>query len=112
MANSLRGQTTVTIGDDTFDVLLNMNAFRLLCQDRDMELTDLDDFVTKSPLEFVPTMVFWGVMNAADLAGVARPDIAFDRLAAVVCADVDQFAELSTTIGASLGIDTKGDAKK
>ena len=69
MANNLRGQTTVQIGDDTHDVLLNMNAFRLMCQARDMELAALDEFVNANPLEFVPTVVFWGMMNAADFAG-------------------------------------------
>ena len=69
MTNNLRGQTTVQIGDDTHDVLLNMNAFRLMCQARDMELAALDEFVNANPLEFVPTVVFWGMMNAADFAG-------------------------------------------
>ena len=72
MANSLRGQTTVTIGDDQFEVLLNMNAFRLMCQDRGMELQQMDDFLGKSPLDFVPSIVFWGIMNAADYKGDAR----------------------------------------
>ena len=57
MANSLRGQTTVQIGDDSFDCLLNMNAFRL-CQAWDMELAELDEFVNGNPLEFVPSVVF------------------------------------------------------
>ena len=110
MANNLRGQTTVRIGDDTHDVLLNMNAFRLMCQARDMELAALDDFVNANPLEFVPCVVFWGMMNAADYAGTARPDISFDRLAAVVCADMQQFTALSEVIGQSLGANVS-DAK-
>lgn len=112
MANSLRGQTTVTIGDDQFEVLLNMNAFRLMCQDRGMELQQMDDFLGKSPLDFVPSIVFWGIMNAADYKGDARPDITFDRLAAVVCADMDQFTQLSGAIGSSLGIEVNDDGKK
>ena len=110
MANDLRGQTTVRIGDETHDVLLNMNAFRLMCQARDMELAALDEFVNANPLEFVPTVVFWGMMNAADFAGTPRPDISFDRLAAVVCADMEQFTQLSDAIGTSLGTATT-DAK-
>lgn len=103
MTNNLRGQNLVTIGDDTFDVLLNMNAFRLMCQDRDMELSELDEFVNANPLEFVPSVVYWGVMNAADFAGIDRPEIPFNRLAAVVCGDMEQFTNLSEAIGASLG---------
>ena len=110
MANNLRGQTTVQIGDDTHDVLLNMNAFRLMCQARDMQLAALDEFVNANPLEFVPTVVFWGMMNAADFAGTPRPDLSFDRLAAVVCADMEQFTQLSDAIGTSLGAATT-DAK-
>jgi len=109
MTNKLRGQTTVEIGDNTFDVLLNMNAFRLLCQDRKIELAELDQFVNSSPLEFVPTVVFWGIMNAADFKGASRPEISFDHLAAVVCADLDQFNELSEVIGSSIGAGVEGD---
>ena len=108
--NTLRGQTSVEIGGQEHEVLLNMNAFRLMTQDRGLELGDLDDFVSKNPLEFVPTVVFWGMMNAADFAGIPRPDISFDRLAAVVCADMEQFAQLSDAIGTSLGTATT-DAK-
>jgi len=103
MANEMRGETIVTIGDETIDVLLNMNAFRLMCQDRDMELSELDEFVNANPLEFVPCVVFWGVMNAADFKGEPRPEIPFNRLAAVVCGDMDQFTHLSEAIGSSLG---------
>ena len=103
MTNNLRGQTTVTICESTFDVLLNMNAFRLLCQDRNMELAELDDFVNANPLDFVPSVVYWGVMNAADFNGIDRPEIPFNRLAAVVCGDMEQFTNLSEAIGASLG---------
>ena len=103
MANEMRGETIVTIGDETIDVLLNMNAFRLMCQDRDMELSELDECGNANPLEFVPCVVFWGVMNAADFKGEPRPEIPFNRLAAVVCGDMDQFTNLSEAIGSSLG---------
>jgi hypothetical protein len=109
MANEMRGETTVTIGGESIDVVLNMNAFRLMCQDRDMELSELDAFVNANPLEFVPCVVFWGVMNAADLKGEPRPDIAFNRLAAVVCGDMDQFTHLSEAIGSSLGTKVGGE---
>ena len=112
MANSLRGQTTIKVGKQTLDVLLNMNACRLMCQDKGMELSDLDNFVAKNALDFVPTMVFWGVMNAADFAGKERPDVSFDRLAAVVCADMEQFSELSEAVGTSLGTNTVANEKK
>ena len=101
--NTLRGQTSVEVGGKSHDILLNMNAFRLLTQDRGLELSSLDEFVSKNPLEFVPTVVYWGIMNAADFGGFACPDIAFDHLAAVVCADLDKFNMLSEAIGESLG---------
>ena len=112
MANSLRGQTTVDVGDQSFDVLLNMNAFRLMCQDKGFELHELDEFVKKNALDFIPTMVYWGVMNAADLNGRERPDVTFDRIAAVVLADMDKFQELSEAIGASVTAHQIGDDGK
>jgi len=60
-------------------------------------------------LEFVPSVVFWELMNAGDFAGITRPDISFDRVAAVVCADLDQFTALSEAIATSLGV-TENDA--
>ena len=42
-------------------------------------------------------------MNAADFAGITRPDISFDRVAAVVCADLDQFT-VHVAIATSLGV--------
>ena len=74
-----------------------------------MELAALDEFVNGNPLEFVPSVVFWELMNAADFAGITRPDISFDRVAAVVCADLDQFTALSEAIATSLGV-TENDA--
>ena len=74
-----------------------------------MELAELDEFVNGNPLEFVPSVVFWGLMNAADFAGITRPDISFDRVAAVVCGDLDQFTALSEAIATSLGV-TENDA--
>lgn len=103
--NTLRGQTSVTLGGQEHEVLLNMNAFRLMTQDRGIELGDLDDFVSKNPLEFVPCVVFWGIMNAADFAGQDRPEIKFDHVAAAVCADMDKFNVLSSSIGESLGVE-------
>ena len=75
-----------------------------MTQDRGLELGDLDDFVSKNPLEFVPTVVYWGIMNAADFAGQERPEVKFDHVAASVCADMDKFNALSTSIGDSLGL--------
>ena len=112
MANSLRGQPNIDVGDQSFDVLLNMNAFRLMCQDKGFELHELDEFVKKNALDFIPTMVYWGVMNAADLKGEDRPDVTFDRLAAVVLADMDRFQELSEAIGTSLTSQIGDDGKK
>lgn len=100
------------VGDESFDVLLNMNAFRLMCQDKGFELAELDEFVKRNALDFIPTMVYWGVMNAADLNGQPRPDVSFDRIAAVVLADMERFQELSEAIGMSLSDQMGDDGKK
>ena len=44
-------------------------------------------------------------MNAADFAGQERPEVKFDHVAASVCADMDKFNALSTSIGDSLGVE-------
>ena len=50
-------------GEYTLDALLNMNAMRILCQDHDMDLADLDVMATRNALEFVPAVLWAGVKN-------------------------------------------------
>ena len=102
-----KGGTSAAIRPSTLgnehEVLLNMNAFRLMTK------TAASSWETstssKNPLEFVPTVVYWGIMNAADFAGQERPEVKFDHVAASVCADMDKFNALSTSIGDSLGVE-------
>ena len=101
--NELRGQTSIELGKDTHEVLLNLNAFRLLCKDKTMELTALDEFVNSDPLDFVPSVIYWGIMNAQDIKGQPRPEINFDHMSAIICSDLETFTELSEAVGQSMG---------
>ena len=101
--NELRGQISIELGKDTHEVLLNLNCFRLLCKDKKMELSALDEFVNSDPLDFVPTVIFWGIMNAQDIKGQPRPEINYDHMSAIICSDLDKFQELSEAVGQSMG---------
>ena len=101
--NELRGQFSIELGKDTHEVLLNLNAFRLLCRDKKMELTALDEFVNSDPLDFVPTVIYWGIMNAQDIKGQPRPEINYNHMSAIICSDLDKFQELSEAVGQSMG---------
>ncbi len=107
--NELRGELSVKVGKKSHKVLLNLNAFRLLCKDKKIDLNGLDEFVSSDPLDFVPTVVYWGMMNACDIEGKERPEIGFDHLSAVICSDLDQFQELSEQIGQAMGHSMGGD---
>jgi|TARA_B110000914_G_scaffold224247_1_gene241563 hypothetical protein len=106
--NELRGQLSLELGKDTHEVLLNLNAFRLLCKDKKIELTGLDEFVNSDPLDFIPTVIYWGVINACDFKGKPRPEVSFDHMSAIICSDLDKFKELSEAVAQALGTSLGG----
>ena len=102
--NTLRGQVEVKAGEYTLDALLNMNAMRILCQDHDMDLADLDVMATRNALEFVPAVLWAGVKNAAAYHGKDMPDaLSFDRFAALLLADGDAITHYAEAISESMG---------
>ena len=68
-----------------------------------MELTALDEFVNSDPLDFVPTVIYWGIMNASDRKAEQRPEINYDHMSAIICSDLEKFQELSEAVGQSMG---------
>lgn len=108
--NSLRGELQVQAGPLTLHALLNMNAFRLMCQDMDMELKDLDTLATSNALDFVPGVLWAGVKNWCLYHGEAMPEgLDFDRFAALVLADGDALTRYADDIGTALGFGVDGD---
>ena len=102
--NTLRGEVQVKAGDLSLDALLNMNCFRILCQDQGMDLADLDHFATSNALEFVPAVLWAGVKNAAVYHGKDLPKgLGFDRFAALVLADPDAITAYAAQISEALG---------
>lgn len=91
-------------GDLSLDALLNMNCFRILCQDQGMDLADLDHFATSNALEFVPAVLWAGVKNAAVYHGKDLPKgLGFDRFAALVLADPNAITAYAAQISEALG---------
>jgi len=102
--NTLRGEVQVKAGDMSLDALLNMNCFRILCQDQGMDLADLDHFATSNALEFVPAVLWAGVKNAAVYHGKDLPKgLGFDRFAALVLADPNAITAYAAQISEALG---------
>ena len=102
--NTLRGEVQVKAGAMTLNALLNMNCFRILCQDQEMELADLDHFATSNALEFVPAVLWAGVKNAAVYHGKDLPKgLGFDRFAALVLADPNAITAYAAQISEALG---------
>ena len=102
--NTLRGQIEVTAGDFKLPALLNMNCFRILCQDHDMELAGLDELATRNALEFVPAVLWAGVKNSAAYHGKDLPEgLGFERFAALLLADADAITHYAEAISESMG---------
>jgi hypothetical protein len=103
--NTLRGQVKVQAGDFSLDALLNMNAFRILCQDQDMELADLDQLAGRNALEFVPAVLWAGIKNSAAYHGQDLPEgLGFERFAALLLADPDAITTYADAISDSMGL--------
>ena len=98
-------------GEYTLDALLNMNAMRILCQDQDMDLADLDVLATRNALEFVPAVLWAGVKNAAAYHGKEVPSaLSFDRFAALLLADQDAITRYAEAISESMGFGEEAEA--
>lgn len=109
--NTLRGQVEVKAGEYTLEALLNMNAMRILCQDQDMDLADLDALATKNALEFVPAVLWAGIKNAAAYHGKDMPTaLSFDRFAALLLADAEAITRYAEAISESMGLGPEDEA--
>jgi hypothetical protein len=109
--NTLRGQVEVKAGEYTLDALLNMNAMRILCQDQEMDLADLDVMATRNALEFVPAVLWAGIKNAAAFHGKEMPEaLSFDRFAALLLADADAVTKYAEAISESMGFSGEDEA--
>ena len=91
-------------GEYCMPALLNMNAMRILCQDQEMDLADLDELATRNALEFVPAVLWAGVRNAAAYHGHDVPEgLSFDRFAALLLADPEAITKYAEAISESMG---------
>ena len=87
--NKLRGQLTLEVPMGTLDVLLNLNAMRIACEDMKCELHELLKMGDKNPVEVIPRIYFAGYKNAFYLRN-EKPVLNWDQFAAQVgTLDVD-----------------------
>jgi hypothetical protein len=108
--NTLRGQVEVQAGEYNLDALLNMNCFRILCQDQNMELAELDELANANALEFVPAVLWAGIKNAAIFHGKDMPEgLGFERFAALLLADPDAITHYANAISDSMGFGVEED---
>ena len=108
---TLHGEIAVDINGNKYTSRLNMNAFRLMCDDCFIELADIDSYMSKKPLTAIPKMIFWGVMNDADWRGETRPELNFDHFAAHIVSDADTFEKMTNAVVAAMG-GTEGNEEK
>jgi hypothetical protein len=100
----------VKVGEYSLEALLNMNCFRILCQDHEMELADLDQMAESNALEFVPAVLWAGVKNAAAYHGKDLPgELHFERFAALLLADPNAITDYASAISESMGFGLEGD---
>lgn len=100
--NTLRGEITVKIAETEYKSTVNMNALRLMCQAEKLSLQEIDKFATERPLDFVPSVLWHGIVSRCHFNDEPVPEIKFEKFCAHICNDAEQFAELSNTISAAL----------
>jgi len=100
---TLHGEIAVDIQGDSHVARLNMNAFRLMCNDCSIQLAEIDKFMAEQPLTAIPKMIFWAVMNEADWLGVKRPKLEFDHFAAHIVSDPETFERYTNAVVSAMG---------
>lgn len=81
--NKLRGQLTLEVPMGTLDILLNLNAMRIACEDMMCELNELLKRGDDHPVEVIPRIYFAGYKNAFYLRN-EKPVLTWDQFAAQV----------------------------
>lgn len=100
--NTLKGETSINIGEKEFPVLINLNALYLFSEEKNVELKDLDKYLSGDPLSFVPDVIFHGIMNHSYFHGTEKPEINRDQLNAVLRSDVGEITRIAEVIARSL----------
>lgn len=103
MDNNFRGEYSFKVGTKTYYTLLNMNSLRILCAKENLKLSELDKFLTSSPFDSVPSMVYYGILNYNMRNNKKQAVGSFDSFCAEALDEPGLFERMSDFVTESLG---------
>jgi len=59
--NSLSGQVSIQVGKKKYQCHLSMNAFRLMCEEKNISLGEMQELLQSRPLNAVPQVLYQGL---------------------------------------------------
>ncbi len=69
--NAFRGEGTIVLKKQDVSVKLNMNAWRILTKDFDVDLNKIDEFLQKNQIDAICALAYCGIQSAEASKGKA-----------------------------------------
>ena len=107
--NQLRGAGTLTIGQETFTVKMNMNAFRLLTTDFGVQLEAIDDFINTNQLDAICALAYCGI-KAGEASQGKKFDMDYDIFCGMFLDDEEGMMAVTNLISGATTGDEEGDS--
>jgi hypothetical protein len=96
--NTLRGETTVNIGEETYGVLMGLNAWRQYCEAEGIDLGEFQERLGTQPLSVVPRIVHYGIKTYNLRNDIDTEAPSSEKIAAFVLEDDGQIMRLMEAI--------------
>ena len=109
--NNFRGQYSFALEDKPFVTLINMNSLRLLSKGESIKFSELDAWLSESPFESIPMMVWYGCKNFMIRKGNEDKLMPFEQFCAIALDEDGLFEELTKWVTESLGGDEEAQKK-
>lgn len=109
--NNFRGQYSFALEDKPFVTLINMNSLRLLSKGESIKFSELDAWLSESPFESIPMMVWYGCKNFMIRKGNEDDLMPFEQFCAIALDEDGLFEEMTKWVTESLGGDEEAQKK-
>lgn len=101
--NTFRGRYAFTIEGHHYVTLINMNSLRLLSKGESIKFSELDAWLSESPFESIPMMVYYGCKNQLIREGQDADFMPFEQFCAFALDEDGLFDEMTKWVTESLG---------
>lgn len=110
--NNFRGEFEIELNGKKYQAKMSMNALRMLCQQEDIDLNDLFDYMSKDPMTSVCAMTYHSIKNHALVTGKKSELPSFDIFCALALDEVETFEYMSKMVMEQLSPDGDDEESK